>query len=172
MSWGVTSGNIRFSLVLIILIVVGFDKLGVFYVAFQRAAARIERDEILRLNCRDPKFFTDMGSHGEICKKVEENARIGAFWHGMDAVVESASLCRGGCGDFLRGASWQLLVLVAVCVAAVAYVVSPLLRTGWFGRRRAWDDADDCAPFLRYALPTSDHYALATSHAGRHCKAL
>jgi hypothetical protein len=169
MSWGLTAGNIRFSLILIVLIVVGFDKLGVFYAAYQRAAARIERDEMLRINCRDPKFFTDMGSHGEVCKKVEENARIGAFWHGIDAVVASASLCRGGCGDFLRGASWQLMVLAAICVAAVAYVVSPLLRTGWIGRRttaRAWDDADDAAPFLR------GHYALPTAECVKHYKAL
>ena len=163
MSWRLTSGHITFSLALILFILAGFDKVCIFYAAYQRAAALLDRDSRIRQNCRDPRYFAELGSQGDaICRTVEENARIGAVWHAVDATIASVSLC----GPI----PWKALALSGAACMAVAYLGPPLLRTLWIGRYApavGWDGVDEAAAGLfrraPFILPTAAEAAAAHS---------
>ena len=63
-----------------LVITLGVDCLGALYTAYNQAKMRIDDEEWLRNNCRDPVFFSKMRAHTTVCAEVEANARVGAFW--------------------------------------------------------------------------------------------
>jgi hypothetical protein len=108
---------------------VGLDCLGTLYAAYRKASLRLESDNWLLVNCKDPVFYSRMKTHPTVCSEVETNARIGAFWTALKEVTDVA---RVTWQPYIIGFAGAALVLLPVCWICFAKVSSKCRR------RREW----------------------------------
>ena len=115
----------------------GLDCLGALYAAYRRASMRLEADNWLLDNCKDPVFYSRLKAHPSVCSEVETNARIGAFWTALKEVTDVA---RVTWQPYLLGFGMASLLLIPVCWMCVSRVSS---KCSVMRRRREWGE---CIP--------------------------
>jgi hypothetical protein len=114
----------------------GLDSFGALYSAYRRATLRLEDEQWLLQNCKDPVFFSKMKAHPDVCSAVETNARIGAFWAALKEVTDGVRV------------TWQPYIAAGAVVGLVLFPVCWMMCCATRIRRR------QCIPMhSRCAIP-------------------
>lgn len=87
---------------------------------------RIEKESWLRSQCADPKFYTNMRYHSNLCEEVEATARIGAFWYAVNEVAASLPVLDTLVA--LQRASWPFWVGLALLLILFPSLIIALVR--------------------------------------------
>ena len=93
----------------LLLATLGLDCLSALYSAYNRAQMRLDDEEWLRTNCKDPIFFSKMRAHTTVCAEVEANARVGAFWGAMRDMSHEFR-------PSLQPTPWILTAILLLCI--------------------------------------------------------
>ena len=105
--------------------------------AYKRASMRLEDEQWLFDNCKEPTFFSKMRSHPAVCSEVEANARIGAFWAALREVTDVA---RVAWQPYIVGFAVAVLLIIPLCWLCAARASSGVVLRR---RRREWGE---CIP--------------------------
>lgn len=89
-----------------------------FHHAFQAVRAKLESEQWLVGQCKDPMFFSNMHSHTDLCIQVENNRRVGAFMMTMRQVVQDEVdyIFSHAIVSRLLAFSWPAVALIALFV--------------------------------------------------------
>lgn len=101
------------------------DRVYAFHLIYKEENARLQDEEWLRTNCKNPEFYANMKSHTNICALVEHNAMRNLFLYSAKQVMHSTYLCGlHSCVDYfheLTGAIFQLSTPLLILIFFVIF---------------------------------------------------
>lgn len=112
------------------------DRVYAFHLIYKEENARLQDEEWLRTNCKNPEFYANMKSHTNICALVEHNAMRNLFLYSAKQVMHSTYLCGlHSCVDYLHELttvffhmSTPLLIIVVVIILFFPVLFSHTMR--------------------------------------------
>ena len=120
--------------------------LSSFYKVFQTTRTQLDSELWLLKQCNDPNFFSNMYMHSDLCVKVDNNAKVGAFMlavHEFSADFKVMKLVSAEMIDVVKLLAWPILVVLALLfLCAPTYLVQA-------SRHRRWTECTD--KHLKYA---------------------
>ena len=115
-----------------IMSILSIDRLCQFHSAYLQAAATIEGERWLRVQCQDPEFFSNLKTHTDLCFTVQNNARVGSFMLALNQVTGAGRLemAASDIASTIRAIGWPFLA-----VAAAMFLICPsLIVSSWRSR--------------------------------------
>lgn len=92
------------------------SRIYIFYEVYAAETVKKKEDAWLRVQCKDPQFYSNLRQHTDLCSQVEKHAQSSIFLTALNAMVMQNQWCgsKKSCADYLhnllvQGFAWPLV---------------------------------------------------------------
>lgn len=113
-----------------------FTRVYLFYEAYQNESKKKEDERWLRIQCKEPEFYSNLKQHTDLCNQVEINARRSTFLTALHIVLDNTYLCGyesclsllANVTSWMVGAGLPVMIGLLVIVLLIPTLLYPCFR--------------------------------------------
>lgn len=103
----------------------------IFYEVYTAESVKKREDAWLRVQCKNPEFYSNLRQHTDLCTQVEQHARSWIFLTALNAMAMRNQWCgsQKSCAEYfhqlvVQGFAWPMVACFALALIALPHIIA------------------------------------------------
>jgi hypothetical protein len=103
----------------------------IFYEVYVIETVRKKEDAWLRVQCKNPEFYSNIRQHTDLCQQVEHHAQTWILLTALNAMLTRNQWCgaKQSCAEYIhhllvQGFAWPMVACFALLMVALPYIIA------------------------------------------------
>jgi hypothetical protein len=166
-------------LLYMLLLGLAISRFYIFYDVYIQENTKKNEDAWLRIQCKNPEFYSNIRQHTDLCSEVEQHAQSWIFLTALNAMFAKNQWCgtKKTCAEYVhsllvQGVAWPLVGCFGLLMLALPYIIAAKAKNSIIAQyhRHQMFQQQVSSPFY------SPHFAIAeenpcyiSRHSSQHC---